>query len=167
MTIDPFQVLEKKYSPSAWIVLDSGLMNVRRTEKQEKQVGGHHELEEGDWIGGVEGMAGRLREVWGAAQVSRVNLALLLVEVVARQTEGVVRLAGEAAKRLVLGEVEVSMLAEMAIGKVDQENQQSEGFLQPLQRRLTLKAQCKAIHVCDLLLHQHVLFQIFACSSCS
>ena len=165
MTIDPFQVLEKKYSPSAWIVLDSGLMNVRRTEKQEKQVGGHHELEEGDWIGGVEGMAGRLREVRGAAQVSRVNLALLLVEVVARQTEGVVRLAGEAAKRL--GEAEVSMQAEMAIGKVDRENQRSEGFLQPLQRRLTLKAQCKAIHVCDLFLHQHVLFQIFACSSCS
>ena len=165
MTIDPFQVLEKKYSPSAWIVLDSGLMNVRRTEKQEKQVGGHHELEEGDWIGGVEGMAGRLREVWGAAQVSRVNLALLLVEVVARQTEGVVRLAGEAAERL--GEAEVSMLAEMAIGKVDRENQRSEGFLQPLQRRLTLKARRKAIHVCDLFLHQHVLFQIFACSSCS
>ena len=165
MTIDPFQVLEKKYSPSAWIVLDSGLMNVRRTEKQEKQAGGHHELEEGDWIGGVEGMAGRLREVRGAAQVSRVNLALLLVEVVARQTEGVVRLAGEAAERL--GEAEVSMLAEMAIGKVDRENQRSEGFLQPLQMRLTLKAQCKAIHVCDLFLHQHVLFQIFACSSCS
>ena len=140
-------------------------MNVRRTEKQEKQVGGHHELEEGDWIGGVEGMAGRLREVRGAAQVSRVNLALLLVEVVARQTEGVVRLAGEAAERL--GEAEVSMLAEMAIGKVDQENQRSEGFLQPLQRRLTLKARRKAIHVCDLFLHQHVLFQIFACSSCS
>ena len=149
MTIDPFQVLEKN-SLSAWTVLGSGHTYVRRTDRT---------------LLGVEGMAGRLREVRGAAQVSRVNLALLLVEVVARQTEGVVRLAGEAAERL--GEVEVSMLAEMAIGKVDRENQRSEGFLQPLQRRLTLKAQCKAIHVCDLFLHQHVLFQIFACSSCS
>ena len=149
MTIDPFQVLEKN-SLSAWTVLGSGHTYVRRTDRT---------------LLGVEGMAGRLREVRGAAQVSRVNLALLLVEVVARQTEGVVRLAGEAAERL--GEAEVSMLAEMAIGKVDQENQQSEGFLQPLQRRLTLKARRKAIHVCDLFLHQHVLFQIFACSSCS
>lgn len=149
MTIDPFQVLEKN-SLSAWTVLGSGHTYVRRTDRT---------------LLGVEGMAGRLREVRGAAQVSRVNLALLLVEVVARQTEGVVRLAGEAAERL--GEAEVSMLAEMAIGKVDRENQRSEGFLQPLQRRLTLKAQCKAIHVCDLFLHQHVLFQIFACSSCS
>ena len=149
MTIDPFQVLEKN-SLSAWTVLGSGHTYVRRTYRT---------------LLGVEGMAGRLREVRGAAQVSRVNLALLLVEVVARQTEGVVRLAGEAAERL--GEAEVSMLAEMAIGKVDRENQRSEGFLQPLQRRLTLKAQCKAIHVCDLFLHQHVLFQIFACSSCS
>ena len=149
MTIDPFQVLEKN-SLSAWTVLGSGHTYVRRTDRT---------------LLGVEGMAGRLREVRGAAQVSRVNLALLLVEVVARQTEGVVRLAGEAAERL--GEAEVSMLAEMAIGKVDRENQRSEGFLQPLQMRLTLKAQCKAIHVCDLFLHQHVLFQIFACSSCS
>ena len=149
MTIDPFQVLEKN-SLSAWTVLGSGHTYVRRTDRT---------------LLGVEGMAGRLREVRGAAQVSRVNLALLLVEVVARQTEGVVRLAGEAAERL--GEAEVSMLAEMAIGKVDRENQRSEGFLQPLQRRLTLKAQCKAIHVCDLFLHQHVPFQIFACSSCS
>ena len=149
MTIDPFQVLEKN-SLSAWTVLGSGHTYVRRTDRT---------------LLGVEGMAGRLREVRGAAQVSRVNLALLLVEVVARQTEGVVRLAGEAAERL--GEAEVSMLAEMAIGKVDQENQQSEGFLQPLQRRLTLKARRKAIHVCDLFLHQHVPFQIFACSSCS
>ena len=47
--------------------------------------GGHHELEEGDLLGGVEGLAGRLRGVAeGAAQVFRVNLALLLVEVVAR-----------------------------------------------------------------------------------
>ena len=149
MTIDPFQVLEKN-SLSAWTVLGSGHTYVRRTDRT---------------LLGVEGMAGRLREVRGAAQVSRVNLALLLVEVVARQTEGVVRLAGEAAERL--GEAEVSMLAEMAIGKVDRENQRSEGFLQPLQRRLTLKARRKAIHVCDLFLHQHVLFQIFACSSCS
>ena len=149
MTIDPFQVLEKN-SLSAWTVLGSGHTYVRRTDRT---------------LLGVEGMAGRLREVRGAAQVSRVNLALLLVEVVARQTEGVVRLAGEAAERL--GEAEVSMQAEMAIGKVDRENQRSEGFLQPLQMRLTLKAQCKAIHVCDLFLHQHVLFQIFACSSCS
>ena len=149
MTIDPFQVLEKN-SLSAWTVLGSGHTYVRRTDRT---------------LLGVEGMAGLLREVRGAAQVSRVNLALLLVEVVARRTEGVVRLAGEAAERL--GEAEVSMLAEMAIGKVDRENQRSEGFLQPLQRRLTLKAQCKAIHVCDLFLHQHVLFQIFACSSCS
>ena len=151
MTIDPFQVLEKN-SLSAWTVLGSGHTYVRRTDRT---------------LLGVEGMAGRLREVRGAAQVSRVNLALLLVEVVARQTEGVVRLAGEAAERLVLGEAKVSMLAEMAIGKVDRENQRSEGFLQPLQRRLTLKARRKAIHVCDLFLHQHVLFQIFACSSCS
>ena len=149
MTIDPFQVLEKN-SLSAWTVLGSGHTYVRRTNRT---------------LLGVEGMAGRLREVRGAAQVSRVNLALLLVDVVARQTEGVVRLAGEAAERL--GEAEVSMLAEMAIGKVDRENQRSEGFLQPLQRRLTLKARRKAIHVCDLFLHQHVLFQIFACSSCS
>ena len=149
MTIDPFQVLEKN-SLSAWTVLGSGHTYVRRTDRT---------------LLGVEGMAGRLREVRGAAQVSRVNLALLLVEVVARQTEGVVRLAGEAAERL--GEAEVSMLAEMAIGKVDQENQQSEGFLQPLQRRLTLKARRKAIHVCDLFLHKHILLQIFACSSCS
>ena len=104
MTIDPFQVLEKN-SLSAWTVLGSGHTYVRRTDRT---------------LLGVEGMAGRLREVRGAAQVSRVNLALLLVEVVARQTEGVVRLAGEAAERLVLGEVEVSILAEMAIGKVDQ-----------------------------------------------
>ena len=149
MTIDPFQVLEKN-SLSAWTVLGSGHTYVRRTDRT---------------LLGVEGMAGLLREVRGAAQVSRVNLALLLVEVVARQTEGVVRLAGEAAE--LLGEAEVSMLAEMAIGKVDRENQRSEGFLQPLQRRLTLKARRKAIHVCDLFLHQHVLFQIFACSSCS
>ena len=74
-----------------------------------------------------------------AVQVSRVNLALLLLEVVVRLAEGVVRLAEglirlvegvvcqaealvrlaeEAAERLVLGEVEGSMLAEMAIGKV-------------------------------------------------
>ena len=166
MTIDPFQVLEKN-SLSAWTVSGSGHIYVRRTDRTLLMWNRGDQNPKGDWIGGVEGMAGRLREVWGAAQVSRVNLALLLVEVVARQTEGVVRLAGEAAERLVLGEVEVSMLAEMAIGKVDQENQQSEGFLQPLQRRLTLKAQCKAIHVCDLFLHQHVPFQIFACSSCS
>ena len=166
MTIDPFQVLEKN-SLSAWTVSGSGHIYVRRTDRTLLMWNRGDQNPKGDWIGGVEGMAGRLREVRGAAQVSRVNLALLLVEVVARQTEGVVRLAGEAAERLVLGEVEVSMLAEMAIGKVDRENQRSEGFLQPLQMRLTLKAQCKAIHVCDLFLHQHVLFQIFACSSCS
>ena len=105
MTIDPFQVLEKN-SLSAWTVLGSGHTYVRRTDRT---------------LLGVEGMAGRLREVRGAAQVSRVNLALLLVEGVARQTEGVVRLAGEAAKCLVLGEFGVTMLAEVAMGKVEQE----------------------------------------------
>ena len=64
MTIDPFQVLEKN-SLSAWTVLGSGHTYVRRTDRT---------------LLGVEGMAGRLREVRGAAQVSRVNLALLLVE---------------------------------------------------------------------------------------
>ena len=63
-----------------------------------------------------------------AVQVSRVNLSLLLVEVVVcqaegvvRLAEGVVRLAGEAAKCLVLGEFGVTMLAEVAMGKVEQE----------------------------------------------
>ena len=63
-----------------------------------------------------------------AVQVSRVNLALLLVEVVVRKAEGVVRLAegvirlaGEAAKCLMLREFRVSMLAEVAMGKVEQE----------------------------------------------
>ena len=70
-----------------------------------------------------------------AVQVSRVNLSLLLVEVVVCQAEGVVRLAegvvrlaegmvrlaGEAAKCLVLGEFGVTMLAEVAMGKVEQE----------------------------------------------
>ena len=74
--------------------------------------------------------------------MSRVNLSLLLVEVVVcqaegvvrlaegvvrlaeevvRLAEGVVRLAGEAAKCLVLGEFGVTMLAEVAMGKVEQE----------------------------------------------
>ena len=70
-----------------------------------------------------------------AVQVSRVNLSLLLVEVVVcqaegvvrlaegvvRLAEGVVRLAGKAAKCLVLGEFGVTMLAEVAMGKVEQE----------------------------------------------
>ena len=73
--------------------------------------------------------------VFVAVQVSRVNLSLLLVEVVVcqaeevvrlaegvvRLAEGVVRLAGEAAKCLVLGEFGVTMLAEVAMGKVEQE----------------------------------------------
>ena len=71
-----------------------------------------------------------------AVQVSRVNLSLLLVEVVVcqaegvvrlaegvvrlaeevvRLAEGVVRLAGEAAKCLVLVEAEVSRLAEAPV----------------------------------------------------
>ena len=70
-----------------------------------------------------------------AVQVSRVNLALLLVEVVVRKAEGVVRLvegvvrlaegvdrlAEEAPKCLVLGELGFSMLAEVVMGKVEQE----------------------------------------------
>ena len=80
--------------------------------------------------------------VFVAVQVSRVNLALLLVEVVVRKAEGVVRLvegvvrlaegvvrlaeavvrlAGEAAKCLVLGGFRFSMLAEVAMGKLEQE----------------------------------------------
>ena len=73
--------------------------------------------------------------VFVAVQVSRVNLALLLVEVVVRKAEGVVRLvegvvrlaegvvrlAGEAPKCLVLGELGFSMLAEVVMGKVEQE----------------------------------------------
>ena len=72
---------------------------------------------------------------WVLVAVSRVNLSLLLVEVVVcqaegvvrlaegvvRLAEGVVRLAGEAAKCLVLGEFGVTMLAEVAMGKVEQE----------------------------------------------
>ena len=80
--------------------------------------------------------------VFVAVQVSRVNLALLLVEVVVRKAEGVVRLvegvvrlaegvvrlaeavvrlAGEAAKCLVLGGFRFSMLAGVAMDKVKQE----------------------------------------------
>ena len=87
--------------------------------------------------------------VFVAVQVSRVNLYLLLVEVVVcqaeevvrlaegvvrlaegvvrlvegvvRLAEGVVRLAGEAPKCLVLGELGFSMLAEVVMGKVEQE----------------------------------------------
>ena len=80
--------------------------------------------------------------VFVAVQVSRVNLALLLVEVVVRKAEGVVRLvegvvrlaegvvrlaeavvrlAAEAAKCLVLGGFRFSMLAEVVMGKLEQE----------------------------------------------
>ena len=80
--------------------------------------------------------------VFVAVQVSRVNLYLLLVEVVVcqaeevvrlaegvvrlaegvvRLVEGVVRLAGEAAKCLVLGGFRFSMLAGVAMDKVKQE----------------------------------------------
>ena len=44
-----------------------------------------------------------------------------LAEGVVRLAEGVIRLAGEAAKCLMLREFRVSMLAEVAMGKVEQE----------------------------------------------
>ena len=44
-----------------------------------------------------------------------------MAEGVVRLAEGVIRLAGEAAKCLMLREFRVSMLAEVAMGKVEQE----------------------------------------------